>query len=206
MQHDLFGRAAPQVLDLGQGALLDYHPAWLAQHEAEALQQCLSEQCIWQQPHIIIGGRRLPIPRLQSWYGEPEAVLRYSGQTFQPAPWLPELQALRMALQTLCGKPFNSVLVNLYRDGNDSVSWHADDERELGDEPLIASLSLGATRKFSLKPKAKQHSKSAIHLQLGQGDLVVMRGATQRDWLHAIPKTQQLVAARINLTFRWVKA
>ncbi len=181
--------------------------AWLPAAEAEALYLNLLDTVDWSQPELRMGGRPVKIPRLQAWFGDPEAHYAYSHQSFQPLPWPRSLQTLRAALEQICATEFNSVLVNLYRDGNDSVSWHGDNERELGKQPVVASVSLGATRKFQLKP-SKAHSQphlQTVALDLEHGDLLVMAGQTQQRWLHCIPKTGRPVGARINLTFRRIR-
>lgn len=189
------------------GASLRYWRGWIPAESAAALCQSLQNNLPWQQPHIHIAGKRRQIPRLQVWMGQQGAAMRYSGTTFDPLPWIAEVEALKRGLLAQLGVSFNSVLINLYRDGEDSVGWHADDEKELGNEPMIASLSLGATRKFSLKPK--DGSVKPLHIDLYSGDLLVMEKQTQRNWLHCLPKDKNLragpSAARINLTFRTIQ-
>lgn len=223
MQDDLFSPVeGPQweIMSPEPGVHLAYCRQWLAQTEADTLLQTFESQLPWEQPDIFIAGKRLPIPRLQCWYGDREAVLRYSGQTFQPQPWISELDALRARLHTtlpqadlqLRNRQFNSVLINLYRDGNDSVSWHADDEYELGPQPVIASLSLGETRTFQLKPKAVYRDSRPpgevgarrLDIPLSHGDLLVMYGNCQARWQHCLPKSRRQLGPRINLTFRWI--
>ncbi len=181
--------------------------SWLPAAEAQSLYLDLLDTVPWSQPELRMGGRSVKIPRLQAWFGDSEALYAYSRQSFQPMPWTPPLQVLREALAQICSTEFNSVLINLYRDGNDSVSWHGDNERELGKQPVVASVSLGATRKFQLKP-SKAHSQPRlpmVALDVDHGDLLVMAGQTQQRWLHCIPKTSKPVGARINLTFRRIK-
>ncbi|WP_028886029.1 alpha-ketoglutarate-dependent dioxygenase AlkB family protein [Teredinibacter turnerae] len=206
MQQDIFANSIrSEIVDLGDNAWLDIFPQWIATAQARVLFNLLLQECEWEQPAIRIAGRDLPIPRLQCWYGDKGAVLRYSGKSFPPHPWLKPLAELNMQLATVCKRRFNSVLVNCYRDGSDSVGWHADDEPELGEKPLIASISLGATRRFSLKHKFDQQQKTSRHIQLRDGDLVIMRGNTQANWVHAIQKTTSSVGPRINLTFRNIR-
>lgn len=179
--------------------------AWLDQEKAEAIFDALIKETQWEQPDIRIAGRTLKIPRLQSWHGDADAVYEYSAQVFHPQAWTSPLLELKQKLLDDCGLNFNSVLVNLYRDGNDSVSWHADDERELGEAPSIASISLGATRKFSLKPVyVDAPTRKSQSIDLHSGDLLLMQGDTQKNWHHAVPKTSRPCSARINLTFRTV--
>jgi alkylated DNA repair dioxygenase AlkB len=135
--------------------------------------------------------------------GDPAARYRYSGTDFVPAPWHPVLLPLRERLAAFCGASFNSVLLNRYRDGDDGMGWHSDNEPELGPAPLIASLSLGAERRFALR-RRDDHAKKA-EVVLGHGDLLLMGGATQRHYQHALPKSTRPLAERINLTFRWIQ-
>lgn len=178
---------------------------WLPGQSAENLYNELLETIEWSQPSLQMGGRPVKIPRLQAWYGDPEAHYAYSGKAFQPVFWTATLMEMRNELEAHCGALFNSVLVNLYRDGNDGVGWHSDNERELGSRPTIASVSLGATRRFLLKPRQRTPGQTTLELQLAHGDLLVMSGPTQQHWLHSIPKTSRPVGARINLTFRFIQ-
>lgn len=183
-------------------ATVDWCPDWLSPERAETLFQTLLADTLWDQPMYHFQGQSVAMPRLVAWHGDPQARYGYSGVHHRPEPWTPALQAVRQELQTLLGVSFNSVLLNRYRTGKDSVAWHADDERELGVHPVIASLSLGASRSFAMKPKAGgPMSKWA----LPSGSLLVMAGATQEHWLHQVPKTTQPVGERINLTFRHVR-
>ena len=156
----------------------------------------------WEQRTIRIFGRTIPQPRMTAWMGE--AAYTYSGQRHEPAP-LPTamLADLRERAEAATGARFNSVLANLYRNGADSVAWHADDEPELGPEPTIASLSLGASRAFQIKRNGARHAER-VEIVLAHGDLLVMSGASQRDYQHAVPKVRAAVGPRVNLTFRWV--
>jgi len=158
----------------------------------------------WQQEHIVIFGRRTPIPRLTAWYGDTDALYTYSGIPMSPLPWISEIRQIRTVVEHLAATTFNSVLLNLYRDGNDGVSWHADDEPELGDRPVIGSVSLGATRRFVLRRRDDHAVK--VELELHHGDVIVMGASVQQDWEHQIPKTARPVGARVNLTFRTITA
>lgn len=151
----------------------------------------------WSQSTIRIYGRDILQPRMTAWMGD--AAYTYSGRTHEPAPLSPALAALRMRVSAAAGVHFTSVLANLYRTGSDSVAWHADDEPELGTEPVIASLSLGDARTFKIRRNADGVVWS---VQLGHGDLLIMRGRSQADYQHCVPKTKTDVGARINLTFR----
>jgi len=181
---------------------------WLDDGEAEAICADLMQTLDWQQPSLTIAGRTHKIPRLKAWHGDPAAHYRYSGQSFSPSPWTDTLRQLKARVEEACAAQFNSVLANWYRSGQDSMGFHADNERELGAEPVIASLSLGATRRFVFQPsgelKAQANQLRSLGLELESGDLLLMRGSTQRYWKHGIPKTQKLVGDRINLTFRYI--
>ena len=153
---------------------------------------------------IRLAGRDVLSPRLVSWHGDPNAYYRYSGRTFAPNPWTPELLALKARVDAVVGAAFNSVLANYYRDGRDSMGEHADDEPELGpsrDNVLIASVSLGARRRFLLRDRRRRTTQE---LALGDGNLLVMGGTTQRYFTHRVPRTAESVAPRMNLTFRVV--
>ena len=202
-QADFFTQtSAPAPLDLPR-AQLGYYPAWLDSAKASELMAVLSDQLQWSQPAINIVGKRLLIPRLQAWYGDAGAVMRYSGISMSPLDWHPSLLSLRQQLQAELGQAFNSVLANLYRDGSDSMGWHADNEKELGEQPFIVSISLGQSRRFSLKPLFMGAKR--VDLMLEHGDMLTMSGDTQQYWHHAIPKTKKEIGARINLTFRLIK-
>ncbi|AZR32417.1 alpha-ketoglutarate-dependent dioxygenase AlkB family protein [Xanthomonas vasicola] len=175
---------------------------WLPPVQADALMQALLAQAQWEVHRIRLFGRMVDSPRLSSWIGEPEASYRYSGIRFSPQPWLAVLQPVRTRLEDETSYQFNSVLVNRYRSGSDAMGWHSDDEPELGAQPLIASLSLGATRRFAFKHRDDAAVKQA--LELGRGDLLLMGGDTQRHYKHALPRTAKPVGERINLTFRQI--
>ena len=177
-------------------------PQALAVAEADALFEALRAHIDWQAEDILIFGERRRVPRLVAWHGDPDAAYRYSGTAHDPLPWTPDLLQLRERVRLLTGHDYNSVLLNLYRDGRDSMGWHADDEPELGPEPAIASVSLGATRRFRLRHRRLPDAK--VTLELGHGDVLLMAGGTQRAYVHAVPKTARPTGARINLTWRQV--
>lgn len=156
----------------------------------------------WRQESVQLFGKQVPMPRLTAWYGD--KGYSYSGLYNKPQPWLPVLLALKEQVEQASKQPYNSVLLNLYRSGQDSMGWHADDEPELGAQPSIASLSLGGDRRFSFKHRSRKDLK-ATSITLHHGSLLLMQGATQHHWLHHIPKTKHPVQPRINLTFRLVK-
>ena len=179
--------------------------AFLAPAEATALLAELTAGVAWRQEPIRLFGKQVMQPRLTAWYGDPAATYRYSGLQLEPLPWLPVLQRLREQVEAAAETRFNSVLLNLYRTGQDSMGYHADNEPELGPAPVIASLTLGATRTFRFKPRPGV-AAGALSLPLTSGSLLLMRGPTQQNWLHALPKTARPVGPRLNLTFRQVGA
>ena len=186
----------------GPGLDLSVHRAALDQEQADVAFSILRNGAPWQQDCIAMFGRKVAMPRLTAWFGDPGMDYTYSGMRLQPQPWTAFLAGLRERLEELAGTSFNSVLLNLYRDGGDGVAWHADDEPDLGRQPVIGSLSLGATRKFQLRRADDWSIKREFDLH--HGDVVVMRGPTQELWRHQIPKTSKLVGERINLTFRTI--
>jgi alkylated DNA repair dioxygenase AlkB len=177
-------------------------PQALAPAAADALFTALRAGIDWQAEEILIFGARRRVPRLVAWHGDPGTAYSYSGTAHEPRPWTPELRWLRDQAQTLTGYDYNSVLLNLYRHGQDSMGWHADDEPELGRNPAIASVSLGATRRFKLRHR--RLAVATVTLELGHGDVLLMAGETQHAYVHALPKTARQTHERINLTWRWV--
>ncbi|UOQ66026.1 alpha-ketoglutarate-dependent dioxygenase AlkB family protein [Hymenobacter volaticus] len=183
--------------------LLD--PDFLGPGEAASLLEELSSSIAWRHEPIKLFGKEVMQPRLTAWHGDPTARYSYSGIMLDPQPWTLTLQQLREQVETAAQTHFNSVLLNLYRTGQDSMGWHADNEPELGSSPIIASVSLGATRRFRLRPRDPQYLPHApVSLDLSTGSLLLMRGSTQQHWLHAVPKTARPTAPRLNLTFRLV--
>ena len=168
---------------------------------ADALFEAIRAEVQWERHRIRIRGREVDCPRLSGWEGD--ATYAYSGLTLRPAPWTPSVTAVRRRIEAATGEAFNSVLANLYRDGGDRMGWHADDEPELGRSPVIASVSLGAPRRFLLRPK---RGGASVPILLEPGSLLVMRGATQRHWMHSVPPTRRPVGPRLNLTFRRILA
>lgn len=158
----------------------------------------------WRQEEISLFGKRMPVPRMSAWVGDPGCTYTYSGIAMEPLPWSGPLRAVRRLVTELSGAEYNSVLVNRYRNGDDGVGWHADDEPELGFEPTIASVSLGATRSFAFRRRDDSSVRAATELH--HGDIIVMKGKTQALWLHQVPKTRRPVGERINLTFRLLEA
>ncbi len=177
----------------------DHRPDFLSVGEADDLLQALESGLAWRQYPIRLFGRDLLQPRLTAWCSDPGVGYRYSGTRLAPAPWHPGLKALRDRLAARLGGEFNSVLANAYRDGRDAMGWHADDEPELGELPLIASVSLGQERVMRIRPRSGGDS---LGVKLGHGSLLVMHGRSQADWQHAIPRSRKTMGLRINLTFR----
>jgi alkylated DNA repair dioxygenase AlkB len=185
-------------------AELDFKSHWLEPATADRWLARLLEQTPWQQPQVQLYGRQHPVPRLVAWYGDAEASYRYSGLTHQPLAWTALLAEIRTRLVATVGQSFNGVLLNYYRDGQDSMGWHSDDEAELGVNPLIASINLGGTRRFDLRRKGQ--SRIEHSLALNHGSLLVMGGPTQHHWQHQVAKTRSPCAPRLNLTFRLIRS
>ncbi|MDD1611654.1 MAG: alpha-ketoglutarate-dependent dioxygenase AlkB [Methylococcaceae bacterium] len=173
--------------------------AFYLQPEADRLFADFYQKLKWQEEDIYIFGKWCKAPRLMCWYGDAEAVYRYSGVEHKPLSWTGELSAVKARIEMVSGHSFNSVLANLYRDGRDSMGYHADNEKELGINPVIASLSLGDARLFRLHHKKRREN---LDIVLEHGDLLIMAGSMQHHWVHALPKTRQTKNPRINLTFR----
>ena len=181
-------------------------PRWLDADEADELFAELRQAIAWETHRIRLFGRELDSPRLSCWIGDPGATYTYSRARFEPRPWPTVLAALRERIGEACGARFNSVLANLYRDGRDAMGWHSDDEPELGARPVIASLSLGAERRFRFRRRRVRGEPAqpgdTFVLPLPHGSLLRMAGATQRLYRHDLPRMRGLAAPRINLTFR----
>ena len=175
---------------------------FLPKPRASKLLDLFSDELDWQQQEIFLYGRKVMQPRLTCWFADPGVEYAYSGLKLIARPWHPELQKLRVQLQNKMGHSFNSVLANAYRSGKDSMGWHSDDEKELGSQPVIASISLGASRKFKMKSRDGSEKQD---FQLGSGSLFVMQNRCQARYRHAVPKTAKKVGLRINLTFRLIK-
>ena len=183
---------------------LTIHYNWLSSTEAVSMFEVLQQQLAWEQSVIRVYGRQVAIPRLNAWYGDRGCQYSYSGYQLPLNPWHTQLQRLRQRLEGELGLQVNSALANLYRNGQDSVGWHSDDEPELGVDPTIASVSLGAQRDFHLKHR-RNTSSSVVKLALPAGSLLVMSGKIQRYWQHCLPKTKKVAESRINLTYRHIK-
>ena len=195
---DLFDDTALPLAD----ADLQYIAAWQNAAVADQWLKTLLAETPWEQPSVRLHGREYPVPRRVAWYGDAQASYSYSGLLHQPLPWTPLLASIRRQLEAQLAAPLNAVLLNLYRDGQDSMGWHSDDEAALGRDPLIASLSLGGQRRFDLRRKGQ--GRIAHSLVLEHGSLLVMRGSTQHHWQHQVAKTRRPCEPRVNLTFRWI--
>jgi alkylated DNA repair dioxygenase AlkB len=183
--------------DLLPHGLAKLHYGVLEHEEAEAAFVQVLETTPWEQRSIELYDRTVLQPRLVAWFGD--SAYTYSGLTLEPHGWTPLLNDLRRRCEAIAGIRFNSLLANLYRDGQDSVAWHADDEPELGQNPTIASMSLGAVRRFDLRHR---ETGETVRTALPPGSVLVMSGASQRAWIHQVPKTKTVTEPRINLTFR----
>jgi alkylated DNA repair dioxygenase AlkB len=186
-------------IPLAHGAWLEYEPQWLPHDEADETLAALRDELEWEQREIVIFGRRIVQPRLIAWAGD--LGYRYSGQTLEPRPFTPAVQGLLTRVNERAGVRFNHVLANRYRGGDDSMGLHADDEPELGPDPVVAIVSLGAARRFVLKPRRKA-AGSPHQFQLGDGALLVMGGTCQRHYVHGVPREAGVHGERISLTFR----
>ena len=178
-----------------------YYPQFLKNEAATDFQAYLKEKIPWREEQIKLFGKMVMQPRLTALMGDEGMEYGYSGITMQPMPWSKEMLAVKEKIEAICEGNFNVCLLNFYRHGQDSMGWHADDERELGHNPLIASLSLGDIRKFMLRKKADKKEKMTFLLE--HGSLLLMGGDLQHQWQHQVPKTKH-AQARINLTFRRV--
>ncbi len=196
----LFGDSSPRELLPYDGSAVLY-PWVLADQSHEDLLATLVNEVEWEQKHLVMFGREVAEPRLSAWYGDEGYT--YSGITLEPRPLTPTLEQLKSLCERESGSYFNSVLINLYRNGDDSMGWHADDEPELGVEPVIASLSLGAARRFKFRHR---RTREIVDHDLTGGSLLVMSGASQSAWTHAIPKQKRVFDARVNLTFRSIRS
>ena len=192
----------PVVFDLPDADII-YYPAFFDRDIADRLYQELLHDIPWQQDMIRVYGKEHAQPRLTALFGNDGKPYSYSNITMQPHPWNLLLQKIKYQVETVADTQFTSVLLNYYRDGKDSNGWHADNEKELGTNPVIASVSLGGERVFQLKHNTNSDLKQSIILE--HGSLLLMKGITQHCWKHQIPKTAKPVGPRINLTFRIIR-
>jgi alkylated DNA repair dioxygenase AlkB len=179
-----------------------YAPSFFNVSKADYYFKKLKSEIDWKQEEMIMYGKRLKFPRLTAWYGDNDRSYSFSGITLNPKPWTNDLIDIKRNIETKCNVIFNSVLLNLYRNGKDSISWHTDAEKELGTNPVIASVNFGADRTFQLR---HQVTKQKIEIELNHGSLLIMQGELQHYWQHQVPKTSKVIGQRINLTFRVIK-
>jgi alkylated DNA repair dioxygenase AlkB len=182
---------------------IEYYPNFFESNRANELFEKLKNEIPWQQDDITVFGKTYSQPRLTALFGNEGKPYAYSNIVMQPNPWNPLLQLIKDEIEEVSKANFTTVLLNLYRDGKDSNGWHADNEKELGQNPVIASLSLGAERSFHLRHNTIKEQKIKINLE--HGSLLLMKGETQHFWKHQIPKTAKIIEPRINLTFRIIK-
>lgn len=195
---DLFGND-PTVNLLPRDGTVNYFGPILSPAETRRFYETLLREIPWKHDEAVIFGKRIVTARRVAWYGDSNFSYTYSGTTKQALVWSATLAELKAIVENLTGTAFNSCLLNLYHNGNEGMAWHSDDEKSLGKDSTIASISLGAEREFRLKHKRTDDKVSVL---LESGSLLVMKGTTQTHWLHSIPKSKKIKAQRINLTFR----
>ncbi|MXV16493.1 alpha-ketoglutarate-dependent dioxygenase AlkB family protein [Hufsiella ginkgonis] len=180
--------------------VLDYRAQLFDERQSETYLQTFIRTIPWEQRVVSMYGKPVITPRLTAWFGDTGRDYAFSGNRFRPLPWTKELLEIKQRIEPLAGALFNSVLLNYYRDGNDSVAWHSDNETELGKQPLIASVSFGQVRRFDIRHKRDHARKYAVRLE--NGSLLLMKGDLQHHWEHRIAKSVVPMKARVNLTFR----
>lgn len=188
----------PEWRDIRDGGRLLYDPAFCSVEEADAVFGWLLTDIPWKQ--MATHGK--PLPRLNAWFADDGLRYRYSGLSHLGTGWLPELEKIKEAVEVASGTAFNSLLLNRYRSGQDSIGFHTDAEPELGDNPAVATVSFGSEREFVLRHRK---AKETLKYRVGHGSLLVMAGTSQHHWLHAVPKTDEPVGERISLTFRLIR-
>jgi alkylated DNA repair dioxygenase AlkB len=206
-QTDLFGKViaikqSPKIntgLTVIENGEYIFLPSYFNKAESDLFLNKLKNNIDWKQESMNMYGKQLNFPRLTAWYGDNYKPYSFSGIKLNPQPWNEELLEIKNKIEPKALVNFNSVLLNRYRNGNDSISWHTDAEKELGKNPIIASVNFGATRKFQLR---HIHTKEKLEIELTHGSLLIMQGELQHFWQHQVPKTTQNVTERINLTFR----
>ena len=203
-QLDMFGaepikNGEPVVIQNGEYI---YIPNFLDAATATKYLEAFKTNVEWKQESMNMYGKKVLFPRLTSWYGDNDKPYSFSGITLSPHPWSKELLEIKALIEPKCEVAFNSVLLNFYRDGNDSISWHTDAEKELGKNPIIASVNFGAERKFQIKHNETLETHDII---LKHGSLLIMKGEMQHYWKHQVPKQKSVLKERVNLTFRVIK-
>jgi alkylated DNA repair dioxygenase AlkB len=197
-QLNIFGDAAPAIVLPAE--LMEYHPGVFSAQESIAFMETFISNVTWEQRTVTMYGKQIITPRLMAWYGDTGTDYTFSGTKNNPFPWTKELIWIKQTIEKFTGTTFNSVLLNYYRDGNDSVAWHSDDEYELGIKPVIASVSFGQARRFDVRHKTNYQNKYSINLE--NGSLLLMKGDMQHNWEHRIAKSNGPLRERVNLTFR----
>ena len=186
---------------LNKDGTVNYYGKILSSEEANRYFDLLMQNTQWEKDEVIIFGKHITTKRKVAWYGDSEYLYTYSNTTKRALAWTKELSELKQIVEEYAGIKFNSCLLNLYHNGNEGMGWHSDDEKTLGKNNTIASLSFGAERKFSFKHK---QTKQTVSLVLEHGSLLIMKDATQSNWLHSLPKSKNITQPRINLTFRTI--
>ncbi len=190
-----------KILEMPDSEIV-FYPSFFSKERSDAYYDDLYANIAWKQEQIKLYGKQLDLPRLTAWYGDRGASYKYSGIRVKPQSWIAPLLEIKKAIESLSGNVFNSVLLNLYRQERDGVSWHSDNEPELGQNPIIGSVSFGGTRRFQFKHKKNKAWRYEI--KLPHGSYLLMKGATQNYWLHQVPKETKPYRPRINLTFRTI--
>lgn len=201
LQHELFHQSAEQLAqqDDALPECMAYKPNFIKPESATELYNYLVTEVQWQQPTVRVWGQDHKVPRLQFWMGETGKEYQYSGKMFKAAAWLPIVEKLKNKVERTCGMPYNSVLLNWYRDGQDKMGWHADNEEELGPSPTIAMVTLGAQRTFQFKHLETQLTEN---LEIQHGSLLLMKQGMQESYHHQVPARAKVTEGRISLTFR----
>lgn len=207
IQNDLFGNPIPrkginlvkQGLNVIEDGEFIYHVKYFSKTESDKYLNTLINSIEWRQDRMTMYGKEINFPRLTAWYGNGDKPYTFSGITLPAKVWTPELLEIKASLKSLVEIDFNSVLLNRYRSGDDWISWHQDAEKELGRNPVIASVNFGGTRKFQIR---HLRTKEKLDIELGHGSVLVMMGAMQHHWQHQVPKTKKQIGERLNLTFR----
>lgn len=189
------------MLEKIQNGELIFLPNFFKKEVADEYMDSFEKNILWKQEEMVIYGNKIKFPRLTAWYGEENKPYTFSGLTLHPEIWTNELLTLKNIIEPIAETTFNSVLLNQYRDGQDSISWHSDNEKELGKNPIIASVNFGESRRFLLKHIL---TKEKLEFNLEHGSLLIMKGEMQHFWKHSVPKTKKDKKTRINLTYRQI--
>jgi alkylated DNA repair dioxygenase AlkB len=186
---------------LPKDGMVNYYGKVLASKEADQYFDLLMQNILWENDEVVIFGKHIVTKRKAAWYGDSDYSYTYSNTTKQALAWTKELSQLKQIVEEVAETKFNSCLLNLYHNGNEGMGWHSDDEKSLGKNNTIASLSFGAERNFSFKHK---HTKQIVSFVLEHGSLLIMKDTTQTNWLHSLPKSKNGTQPRINLTFQTI--